>query len=617
MFLAIVLGWALASAETTTFFSFSRRIQTCDPTDRPLEEATSKIVFSYHSQDPVNPNSILQHEEKGVKSVRFFNDHGEPNLPSDAQSLDIKVTNQKIIFNSPNTGPTTQYWCSAYKIQNTFSSKRQIIRVEPIIDPKNFQNVHHILVYLCSNLTDTDLAYQGGCYQGADTPTNLRQCNGYSVVSGWAVGGYPQDYPDYLGMPLQGDTLYMMMEVHYDNPKKLEIVDSSGMRFWHTGQMRQYDAGTMNFGYAVDEVFLIPPGQTAYEYTAHCPSECSKANIPPEGIYITGVNLHTHVAGRQVYFRHFRNGTELAPILSEPYYDFNFQEMTTLPQERLVLPGDSFQVNCYYDTTDRVNATNMGLSTQEEMCLAYALYYPKLGDSHAEHCMYGNYTGIGYMTNQTVVCGSTSLYYWKGPDPYTPYVPPPCVYNAPPANVSTVPKLVDGKLDTSRYINNVTLDQYGNYKLYYSVDRENLLFHAAVEVKTAGWVGLGISPAGMEGADVLIAWVKDGEIYFGDRFAYYKALPPLDAYQDFYDISGGQYTTSPAPLLSTEAIVGIGVGGGLILVGLFLVLFVRIRGSKKGKETLLTTDTYGGVTDNENLDPPSMNQKAGKEAVPL
>jgi hypothetical protein len=261
----------------------------------------------------------------------------------------------------------------------------------------------------------------------------------------------------------------------------------------------------------------------------------------------------------------------------------------------------------------------MGLSTSEEMCLAYVMYYPKLQDVSAEHCAYGNYTGIGYNTNQTVVCGATRVYNWSGPYEYEEYVPPVCVYNAPPTN-DTTPRYVNS-LNTSRYTSNMTLDQDGKYRLYWNVDRENLLFHAAVEVKTEGWVGMGISPGGMDGADVFIGWVKDGQVYFADRFATQKSLPPVDTRQDFYDISGGQYTTpdqQPATseaLLSKEAIIGVSVGGGLIFVGLFLIFFFHCR-KKQQKDTLLTTDTYGGTTDNENLDPPSRN-KRGQEPVPL
>jgi hypothetical protein len=273
-----------------------------------------------------------------------------------------------------------------------------------------------------------------------------------------------------------------------------------------------------------------------------------------------------------VFLRHYRNGTELPPLLLEPYYDFNFQESNRLPQEITVLPGDSFQVTCVYDTFYRTNDTHMGLGTQEEMCRAQLSYYPKLSNLAAEHCTYANYTGIGPNTNQTITCAAGSITNWDGPFETIPYVEPPCAYAAPPSN-NTTPVLVNS-LNKTRYPNHVVMDEDGLYNLYWDVDKVNYILHAAVEVKTTGWVGFGVSPQGMEGADVLIAWVKDGQVYFKDRFAPQRALPPVDTLQDFFDISGGEYTTkAEASVLTTQEIVGITVGGGFILIGLFLFVF--------------------------------------------
>jgi hypothetical protein len=39
--------------------------------------------------------------------------------------------------------------------------------------------------------------------------------------------------------------------------------------------------------------------------------------------------------------RHYRNGTELAPIAADDHYHFNYQKNRPLRQERKILPGDS------------------------------------------------------------------------------------------------------------------------------------------------------------------------------------------------------------------------------------------------------------------------------------
>lgn len=40
-------------------------------------------------------------------------------------------------------------------------------------------------------------------------------------------------------------------------------------------------------------------------------------------------------------------------------------------QDRKFYPGDTMVFKCIYDTSDRPNPTTGGLSTQEEMCIAW------------------------------------------------------------------------------------------------------------------------------------------------------------------------------------------------------------------------------------------------------
>ncbi|GIX78853.1 DBH-like monooxygenase protein 1 homolog [Caerostris extrusa] len=100
--------------------------------------------------------------------------------------------------------------------------------------------------------------------------------------------------------------------------------------------------------------------------------------IPPEGIRIFAVFLHSHLLGRQMKLRHFRNNIELPFIASDQKYDFNYQDYRYLPQEVIVKPGDHLTVECTYDSTGRNMTTFGGLGTLQEMCLAFVLYYPRI-----------------------------------------------------------------------------------------------------------------------------------------------------------------------------------------------------------------------------------------------
>jgi len=61
-----------------------------------------------------------------------------------------------------------------------------------------------------------------------------------------------------------------------------------------------------------------------------------------------------------------------------------------------------------------------------------------------------------------------------------------------------------------------SLDEDQNVKLYWNVNFAKKEIFFTVEAKTTGWIGFGISSGQgrMEGADIVIGWVKDGKPYF-------------------------------------------------------------------------------------------------------
>ena len=76
--------------------------------------------------------------------------------------------------------------------------------------------------------------------------------------------------------------------------------------------------------------------------------------------------------------RHIRKGQELPVILEDNNYDFNFQASRAPKKGRgKVLPGDELILECDYGTSTRKTPTFGGLSTREEMCLGFILYYPR------------------------------------------------------------------------------------------------------------------------------------------------------------------------------------------------------------------------------------------------
>ena len=54
------------------------------------------------------------------------------------------------------------------------------------------------------------------------------------------------------------------------------------------------------------------------------------------------VALHTHSLGIETKLRHIRDGVELQPIAEDKYHDFNYQNVFTLQNERVIQPVDFY-----------------------------------------------------------------------------------------------------------------------------------------------------------------------------------------------------------------------------------------------------------------------------------
>jgi hypothetical protein len=83
------------------------------------------------------------------------------------------------------------------------------------------------------------------------------------------------------------------------------------------------------------------------------------------------------LAGHGLILKQYRNGVELTPPIDQDLnYDFNFQQVRTIPS-RKINPGDKLELTCKYRTLDRNSTVFGGLGTYQEMCLDFLFYYPR------------------------------------------------------------------------------------------------------------------------------------------------------------------------------------------------------------------------------------------------
>ncbi|KAH0628524.1 hypothetical protein JD844_009834 [Phrynosoma platyrhinos] len=127
--------------------------------------------------------------------------------------------------------------------------------------------------------------------------------------------------------------------------------------------------GVLQTGVFIFPIHFIPPGAESFKSYGICNTshfeEMNGAPVPD--MHVFGYLLHTHLAGRGVRGVLYRNGEQ----------------------------GDEFLVECRYQTLDRTEITFGGLSTLNEMCLAFIFYYPR---NNISSCM--GYPNIQQVANE-------------------------------------------------------------------------------------------------------------------------------------------------------------------------------------------------------------------------
>uniref|UniRef100_A0A8C0Y1I5 Monooxygenase, DBH-like 1 n=2 Tax=Cyprinus carpio TaxID=7962 RepID=A0A8C0Y1I5_CYPCA len=339
--------------DTHTVLAFSRNLQTCDDNDKVITGSTVRVIWAFHAEDVGVSGPVYHGTNRGRKSLRLLNPGTSSSIPAGTAFFDLQ--NEEI---------------------------------EPMIQKGHENLVHHILLYQCdSNLNKSEINRGHECYH-PNMPDSFFTCE--TVLFAWAIGGEGFTYPPHAGMSIgtSTDPVYVQMEIHFDNPSlQRGIVDSSGLRLYYSPSLRRYDAGVIETGVWVSLYHMLPPGMQDYITEGHCTQECLQESLDSEmasGIHVFAVLLHAHLAGRAIKARHFRQQVELQPLASDDQFDFNFQEFQPLSQERIILPGDSLITECRYNTKGRMNMTWGGLSTRDEMCLSYLLYYPRVNLARCE-----------------------------------------------------------------------------------------------------------------------------------------------------------------------------------------------------------------------------------------
>ena len=84
-------------------------------------------------------------------------------------------------------------------------------------------------------------------------------------------------------------TLRLINDISFFN---LGTKDSSGLTFYYTDKLRQYDAGIADVGLGINSWFIIPPKQNDWVSVGYCMHQCTEVSITLHCIALHCITLH-------------------------------------------------------------------------------------------------------------------------------------------------------------------------------------------------------------------------------------------------------------------------------------------------------------------------------------
>nr|XP_015802787.2 DBH-like monooxygenase protein 2 homolog [Nothobranchius furzeri] len=353
---------SMTEQDGQTRMKFQRPMDTCDDKDLLITDQPIYLIYAYGETDEIKYHG----GRRGQKQVHLLN-YLVRSLSPNATYLSVRVENITI------PPKDTYYHCKVMQLP-VLATKQHIYQIEPIIE--NPTVVHHMLLYRCP--TFVEAPYDNECYMGHIGDA----C--FAVMASWAVGGGSFELPENTGIPIGGNyrSHFYRLEIHYNNPQmKSGITDSSGLKLYYTDQLRQHDVGILTTGVPPMYPFQykIPPKITQFHTYGVCNTInfSQLVNKTPD-LQVFAVLLHTHLAGRKIRVGHFRNQQQIDFLGLNENYNFDLQQIVSLGSLKTIKQSDDIVVECTYNTENRNQSTKMGLSSTDEMCLAFLLYYPAI-----------------------------------------------------------------------------------------------------------------------------------------------------------------------------------------------------------------------------------------------
>lgn len=369
--------WTLIEAhlaENFVIFEATRVLDTGDPQDRIIFPDADTLIASHRIIAAWgNDESVSYHKENKARgAIRWFGEGAVEALTFEQTMRAVSIGSFEVrAVDHPVKTIDTEYaeFCLgrgqilAQTGLDGSPDSLTIVGMEPIIDPSTSQFVHHFTVYTSPNANEDGVV-----------PCDDREY--FELIYVWAPGEYGFALPLNVGATYGPNVAQSFrLQIHYDNPSLIaDAVDNSGVRFYFSKQPRKHAMGVLQLG----DPFVGLEGQTVgagwnkHDFT--CSGSCATMALGEEPVTVIREFLHMHQAGVRASNKQIRDG-RIVRSSAIDYFSFAQQGNQAVQQDPFqIFPGDEFKTSCFYKgNTDTV----FGISSQEEMCIAFLFYFPR------------------------------------------------------------------------------------------------------------------------------------------------------------------------------------------------------------------------------------------------
>lgn len=251
--------------------------------------------------------------------------------------------------------PGNEYRCFA--LDPGELAGRTITSMAPVVG--NNEMVHHIVLFSLPSTSLSEEQRAPGGWDCIDTG-NTGSIDG--MVSAWAPGMLPIEFPEGTGLPVAEDR-HLVMQIHYfyNGPETDGASDQSGYAFEVSPE-----------GEPVTSVFLAPAGTFSFEIPAgadeHTVTDSFYNSYVP--LQLLGMFPHMHHLGTRFSARiKHADGGETCLVDGDYSFDNQMTYQFHTPIE--LAQGDHVEFSCTWDNSEGTAPVGYGERTDEEMCFFF------------------------------------------------------------------------------------------------------------------------------------------------------------------------------------------------------------------------------------------------------